>query len=55
MTVKELYKWAVENECEDDNLLIADAENTAWKINEDMLTTIQYEGSRFLNKVVISL
>lgn len=55
MTIKELYEWAIENECEDDNLLIADAENTAWKVNEDMLTSIQYEGLGYLDKVVISL
>ena len=55
MTINELYKWAVENECEDDILKITDWEGREYHVCEDMITTIQYECWGYLDKVVISL
>ena len=56
MTIKEIYEWAVENECENDTLTIATFNDDEYNVNEDMLVSLQYEEHlRHLNKVVISL
>jgi hypothetical protein len=55
MTIKELYDWAVENECENDNLQIVDWEDRGYDVCEDMITSITYKGLGYLDKVVISL
>ena len=43
MTIKEIYEWAVENECENDTLTIATFNDDEYNVNEDMLVSLQYE------------
>lgn len=56
MTIKELYKWAVENECENVEIFIHPSNSWGFEITEDNLTEeINYAFGHIINdKVVIS-
>lgn len=55
MTIEEIYKWAVENECENDILKIVDWEGRVCYVRGDMITAIGYKGSCCSDEVLISV